>query len=143
MGLIADVKLEIAHLDLKSKALRNFGLLVGGVFVLLTGIGLWKHWPDACVWSFGMVGGSLMILGAVRPTLLRAVYRVWMTFSFSLGWCVSRILLTILFFGAIAPVALAGRLFGLPFASMRKFVKKDSYWVDHKPRAARHYEEMF
>ena len=143
MGLIADVKLEVTHLDVKPKALRSFGLLVGGVFLLLAGIAAWKHWPAACLWIFGITGGLLVIFGALKPTLLRAVYRVWMTFSFSLGWCVSRVLLTILFYGAIAPVALAGRLFGLPFARMRRPAKQDSYWVDHKPRAANHYEEMF
>ena len=143
MGLVLDVKHEVAHLDVSPKSLRKFGLMVGGVFLLLALIALRKKWDPGLLLGFLAAGSALALLGAAMPTLLRAVYRVWMTLSLALGWCMSRILLTILFALAIVPVALLGRALNLPFARIRKAPPQESYWEDHKPRSASHFEEMF
>ncbi len=143
MGLITDVKHELTALDLQPKALRKFGLMVGGVLLLLTWIAWRRHWGTGWEMGLGISGGLLVIFGATFPALLRPVYRVWMGMSFTLGWFMSRVLLTLLFFGALVPVALVGKVLGLPFARMRRPEKRDSYWMERKPRPANHHEEMF
>ncbi|MCE9520505.1 MAG: hypothetical protein K8R87_13240 [Verrucomicrobia bacterium] len=143
MGLVLDVKHEVAHLDVSEKSLRKFGLMVGGVFLLLALIALRKKWDPSLLLSFLAAGSALALLGAALPTLLRVVYRVWMGLSLCIGWCMSRILLTILFCLAIVPIALLGRVLHLPFMKIRQAPKRDSYWEDHKPRSAKHFEEMF
>ena len=143
MGLGLDVKHEVAHLDVSAKSLRKFGLMVGGVFLVLALVAMRKKWDPSLLLSFLAAGSALALLGAALPTLLRAVYRLWMGLSLCIGWCMSRVLLTILFCLAIVPIALLGRALNLPFVKIRKAPKQDSYWEDHKPRSAKHYEEMF
>lgn len=143
MGLVLDVKHEVAHLDVSPRSLRKFGLLVGGVFLLLALIALRRQWNPTLLLSFLAAGSVLALLGAALPTLLRALYRGWMAASLSIGWCVSRLLLTLLFALAIVPVALLGRLLRLPFTQIRRPPKLPSYWTDPKPRSAGHFEEMF
>lgn len=143
MGLITDVKHEVAHLDVTPKSLRKFGLTVGAVFAFLGWFAMHRQWSPVWHYLFFGLGSPLMLFGLVLPTALRAVYRVWMTLSFSLGWCMSRVLLTLLFFGAMVPVALLGRVLNLPFVRMRQKQTQDTYWVDHKARPANHHEELF
>jgi hypothetical protein len=143
MGLVLDIKHEVAHLDVSAKSLRKFGLMVGGVFLLLAVIALRKKWDDGLLLTFLAAGSALALLGAALPTFLRTLYQWWMGLSLGIGWCMSRVLLTLLFCLAIIPVALLGRALNLPFVKIRKAPPKPSYWEDHKPRSANHFEEMF
>src|SRR5262245_45697891 len=101
MGLVLDVKHEVAQLDLSAKSLRKFGLMIGGAFLLLAMIALRKRWDAGLLLSFLAAGSALALLGAALPKVLAIVYRVWMTLSLAIGWCVSRLLLIILFSLAI------------------------------------------
>ena len=48
MSWIKDVKEEIKALEISKKSLRNFGLLVGGIFFLL---GLWIYYRLRVLWE--------------------------------------------------------------------------------------------
>src|SRR6478752_5821426 len=110
MGLVLDVKHEVAHLDVSRKSLRQFGLMVGGVFLLLAIVALRKRWDAGLMLTFLAAGSALALLGVTLPHLLRFIYRWWMGLSLCLGWCMSRVLLTVLFGLAIVPIALLGRV---------------------------------
>ncbi len=143
MGLVLDIKHEVAHLDVSPKSLRKFGLMVGSVFLLLSVVALRKQWDPRVLLTFLAAGSALALLGATLPAMLSAVYRLWMGLSLGIGWFMSRILLTVLFCLAIVPVAILGRILQLPFVKIRKAPPQQSYWEDHKPRSANHFEEMF
>ena len=91
MGLVLDVKHEVAHLDVSAKSLRKFGLMVGGVFLLLALVALRKRWDASLLLTFLAAGSALALLGAALPTMLSAIYRVWMGLSLCIGWCMSRV----------------------------------------------------
>lgn len=143
MGLRADVTHELSALDTSSKALRKFGLTVGGVFAAITALGVWKHWAQAAVVTLGSLAAFLLVLGLIAPALLRWPHRLWMTFALALGWCMSRLILTILFVFAVIPVAMLGRVMRLPFIQIRRHTTRASYWIDHPARAAKHHADMF
>jgi len=143
MGLRADVTHELSALDTSSKALRKFGLTVGGVFAAITALGVWKHWAQPAVVTLGSLAAFLLFFGLIAPALLRLSHRLWMTFALALGWCMSRLILTILFVFAVIPVALLGRVMRLPFIQIRRHTPRDSYWIDHPARTAKHHADMF
>lgn len=143
MGLVLDIKHEVAHLDVSRKSLRQFGLLVGGVFLLLAIVALRKRWDAGLMLTFLAAGSFLALLAVTLPHLLRAVYRGWMTLGLGIGWCMSRVLLTVLFCLAIVPIALLGRVFHLPFTKIRRAPRQESYWEVHQPRSADHFKELF
>ena len=65
------------HMEVTKRTLRQFGLMVGGVFLL---IGLWPFvWRQEPVRIWAVVPGSLLaVAGLVVPSLLKQVYQGWM-----------------------------------------------------------------
>ena len=122
------------------KRLRQFGLLVGGIFTL---IGFW-HNPPLKWWAngghhetvrviFWSIGGLLIGAGLIAPMLLAPVYAAWMKLAYLLGWVNSRILLSVIFFLLFTPIALVTRLFGRDALDRRMNEKAISYWKQRQP----------
>lgn len=125
-----------------AKDLRTFGLLVGGIFLLM---GLWPlvlRGEGPRLWAIGL-GSSLMVLGVAFPLSLKPVYAVWMRIGHALGWINTRIVLGAVFFGLITPIGLLLRLFGRD-AMHRGFASDSStYRVIRHPRPRTHMKNQF
>lgn len=124
------------------KELRNFGLVVGGIFLV---IGLWPLvWRSEGMrlWAVGL-GALLMPLGLLVPATLAPLFKVWMKVGHILGWINTRIILGILFYGLITPMGLVMRLFG--WDAMRRVLVRDaeSYRVVRQPRPRTHMTRQF
>lgn len=92
------------------KELRVFGLLVGGVFAI---IALWPiFWQlSPRTWAAGLAI-ALLFPAIFSPTVLRLPQRIWTIIGKALGWFNTRLILTLLYFVAILPIALLLRLAG-------------------------------
>ena len=108
MQAFAHISAELRALDVRLPALRSFGRVVGGVLILIGLFALWRRdWAFTATGLPGLLfglGGALVLLSLVAPQLLRPVYRVWMGLAFVLGYFMTRLLLSLVFFGAITPV---------------------------------------
>jgi hypothetical protein len=69
-----------------------------------------------------------LLLGLAAPVVLRPVRRVWMRVAEAMGWFMTRVILTILFYLGFTPIAVLGRLFGKHFLEMRMDKSRSSYW---------------
>ena len=128
--------------EVEVKELRNFGLMVGGIFLV---IGLWPMvWRDEGMrlWAIGL-GGLLIPLGLLIPAVLAPVFKVWMKVGHVLGWINTRIILGALFYGLITPMGVVMRLFG--WDAMRRVLVRDveSYRVVRQPRPRTHMTRQF
>ena len=97
------------HENTTIRQLRSFSFLVGTVFVVL---GLWPfviRGQSIRLWAL-ILAGLLIIPGAVWPTALKPIYRVWMTVGHTLGWVNTQIILAVIFYVLFAPVAIILRL---------------------------------
>jgi hypothetical protein len=128
MSWIKDVKEELSALEISKKILRKFGLLVGGIFLLL---GVWMFYQAHSITGliFLILGALLFIFGFLLPNFLSGVYKVWMGLAFALGWVVSRVLLIILFYIGITSISFIARIFGKKFLDVKFKDGKESYWV--------------
>lgn len=106
--------------------LREFGLTVGIAFGVLAGLLFWRQ-KDHYVY-FAALSAVFILTGLVVPMILRPVNKVWMAFSMGLGWVMTRVILTILFFAVFTPIGLIGRLAGKDFLDLRRDSSQDSYW---------------
>ncbi len=93
-----------------SKELRNFGLLVGAAFALIS------FWPvfwgnPVRIWA-AVISIVLTAPAIIKPALLFYPHRCWMTIGAGLGWVNTRIILALLYFVAVMPVGLLLRLLG-------------------------------
>jgi len=122
--------------------LRNFGLLVGGIFCA---IGLWPAViRGAGPRSWALVVGVLLLAPALlAPRILMPVYRIWMTVGEALGWINTRILLGVVFYGLITPMGLIRRLRREDPMRRRHDPAAQSYRVPKPPRPGAHMNRQF
>ena len=115
MSWIKDVKEELKALDISKKSLRNFGLLVGGIFLLIRILDL--LFLTKSLWNYlsSWLEHLLFIFGLLLPNSLSSVYKVWMGLAFALGWIMSRVLLTIFFYFVITPIGFIAKVVGKDF----------------------------
>ncbi len=142
MSLIRDVRHELERLETSRKKLRLFGLIVGGVFLAMSAWLYFRGQPATAAVIAGGVGTVLVLGGALAPGLLLRVYRVWMAFAFVMGWLVSRVLLTLIFFLVLLPSGLLARACGKDFLDLRNPPEKDSHWVRRTAERTVDYEKM-
>lgn len=110
---------------------RNFGLLVGGVFLL---IGLWPLWHQLPVrlWAT-YLGAGLIVAGLLLPAMLAPARAVWMRIGHVLGFINTRLILSVVFFVLITPIGLLLRLFGKDPLERRPQGGKVTYWQTKPP----------
>ncbi len=98
--------------ELGKKGLREFGLLFGVVFVVIFGLFfpwlLEREWP---AWPW-IVAAPFWLLALIYPMWLRVVYRLWMRFGLLASRVMTPLVLGIVFFVMISPMALIMRLMG-------------------------------
>jgi hypothetical protein len=126
---------------------RDFGLLVGGVFLALGGWWFYRGKYTALS-SFLLASGALLVLlGALRPQLLVVPNRLWMKLAEAMGFVMTRVILGIVFFLIVTPIGLVRRLFGGDPLSRRagRTAAAESYWKPYTERRSdpKHYEKMY
>jgi Saxitoxin biosynthesis operon protein SxtJ len=124
------------------KELRTFGLLVGGIFLVIAVWPLMFRNEAPRLWALGL-GAALVCLGAVIPRSLTHVHFVWMKVGELLGWINSRILLGVVFYGLITPMGLLMRLAGKDPMRLVPADGLDTYRVIRKPRPRDHMKNQF
>lgn len=117
----------------KRKQLRQFGLLVGGVFALIGFLLLFRGHHKTVQIILWSIGGLLIGFGVVSPTILAPIYVVWMKLAFVLAWMNSRILLSLIFFLFFTPISLISRIFGRDALDRRIEPQVTSYWEQCQP----------
>ncbi|MDQ7781529.1 MAG: SxtJ family membrane protein [Desulfomonilaceae bacterium] len=109
-----------------------------GAYVLF-----WKGSTNGYIWM-----AAAAALGACRivPPLFRRMYRFWVGFSIVLGYFVSRILLTIIFFIVVLPTGIIMKILGKDPMDRKRDPNAATYWNRKEPEAdtsIERYEKQF
>jgi hypothetical protein len=126
MSVIAD---ELAAVKSRPRDLRKFGITMAVAFAALGGLFLWRG-ADGARWLF-WISGVFLVLGLIIPVALRPVQRVWMAFAIVLGWVMTRVILVLVFYIGITPIAFIAKLVGKRFLDLGFEPERKSYWVDY------------
>lgn len=123
--------------------LRKFGITMAVGLAAIGALFLWRDKGQPLIF-FGLAA-IFLVLGLAIPPVLRPTQRAWMAFAIVLGWVMTRVILVILFYVGIAPVALIARIAGKRFLALRFEPDRDSYWEPwEKPdRGKERYESQF
>ncbi len=86
-----------------------------------------------------------MAVGLAAPIILWPLQKIWMMVAVILGWVMTRIILSILFYLVITPISLLGRLFGKRFLDLKIDRSATSYWIkrENKPTEPADFEKQF
>jgi len=115
--------------ELDRKGLREFGLVTGAAVAALFGLLLpwmlelqWPAWP----WA---IAAPLWLLALIQPSWLRGIYRAWMRFGLLASRVMTPLILGIVFFVMISPMAMVRRLMGKDPMQRSLDPNQDSYRV--------------
>ena len=126
------------------RAEREFGLVVGGIFVLLACWWLYRGKFIHAAYVTLPLGSVLLLSGLIVPRALVLPNKVWMLLAEGLSFVTTRIVLGIVFFVIMTPIGVIKRLTGWDPLS-RRSGRSGSYWKPYseRQRDIRHYEKMY
>ncbi|MCX6866232.1 MAG: SxtJ family membrane protein [Verrucomicrobia bacterium] len=78
--------------------------------------------------ALGFVAVLVGLTGLVRPALLRRIFVAWMVVVFPIGWLISQLILVMLYFLVLTPVAWILRLRGRDLLGRTPTPGRESYW---------------
>lgn len=111
---------------------RHFGLLLCAVLLAVSIYGHVKGWQQTSVIAWAAGGSAFGLAALAAPRVLRPLNKAWFWLGHFLGKVVSPIVLGIIFFGLLTPVAVAGRLLGRDELRLKRRAVS-SYWVERQP----------
>ena len=121
---------EIKNIKSGKSDLRQFGITMGIVLILFGGLFLWRD-KDYYIYLF-ILAAVFIISGIVVPVVLKPIHKIWMTISIILGWIMTRVILSVLFYVVITPTRCLARLFGKQFLDLKIDKSLKSYWIPKK-----------
>ena len=136
---------EIKNIKSEKNNLRKFGIIVGTVLLIIAGLLFWKEKELFQLFLVIVIGIVLFVAGIATPFTLKPIYWVWMTFATILGWLMTRVILSLLFYVILTPIGLIARLFGKQFLGLKMDHSKQSYWNMRTVEASntQNYEKQF
>lgn len=134
---------EIKSIKSEKKDLRNFGLTIGIVLGLLSGLLWWKGKDTDSI--FAIIASAFILLGLLLPSVLKPLQKAWMTLAVIMGWIMTRIILGILFYLVFTAIGGIPRLFGKQFLDLKIDTSINSYWIKREPKTFNKsgYEKQF
>jgi len=134
---------EIKNIKESPADLRKFGLTIGIVLFLLTVLLLWL---DKTSWPVWGITGIIIILSALLfPVILKPFNKIWMSLAIILGWIMTRVILSILFYFALTTLRFIAMIFNKRFLNLKIDRSADTYWEkrEKKPFDPSTYERQF
>lgn len=106
---------------------KSFGLVFSLIFLLIT---LWPILNNAeiRIWSF-VISIIFLILGLLNSKLLSPLNKIWFKFGLFLGKIVSPLVMVMIFFFVVTPIAILMKIFRKDLLNL-KYSKKSSYWIE-------------
>ena len=134
---------EIKNIKSKKNDFRNFGLIIGAVLIAIVMLVFWKEKQSYNILM--IVGVALCVTSLILPVILKPFYFAWMTFAVILGWIMTRVILSLIFYGIITPIGLLSRLVGKKFLNLKLNKKENTYWNHRKKYSLKkaNYEKQF
>ena len=113
--------------EIKISSNRSFGI-VFSIFFSLVGIYLLLNNSPVYYWSF-LISLIFLILGLLNSKILGPLNQVWFKFGILLGKVVSPIVMGIIFFLVITPIAILLKIFGKDVLKL-KLNNNETYWIE-------------
>lgn len=124
--------------DFSDRELLWFGPLFA-LFVGLLGLVLMRRllWAGAA-YGIWLAAAILIALYYLLPTIRKPIYRAWLYAVFPIGWVVSHVLIAVIFYLVLTPIAVLMKILGYD-PMMRRFdPSAPTYWIDREPTVDQH-----
>ena len=120
-------------IEVKQTFSRNELLWFGPLFALFTGLICWVLWrcgvPAMPLRLLGIAALIVIVVYYLFPALQRPFYRGWMVSVMPIGWGLSHLLLSIIYYLLLTPIGIIMRLVGYDPMKRKLEKKRETYWV--------------
>ena len=113
--------------DIKISSNRSFGIVFFIVFILIAFYPLINQ-GEIRIWSV-LISLLFLILGIINSKILTPLNKVWFKFGIFLGKIISPIVMGLIFFLVVTPIAFLMRMLNKDLLNL-KFSKNNSYWIE-------------
>ena len=113
--------------NIKISSNRSFGIVFFIVFILIAFYPLINQ-GEIRIWSV-LISLLFLILGIINSKILTPLNKVWFKFGILLGKIISPIVMGLIFFLVVTPIAFLMRMLKKDLLNL-KFSKNNSYWVE-------------
>ena len=113
--------------DIKIGSNKSFGIVFFIVFLLISLYPLTNH-ENIRIWSL-IISLIFLILGLLNSKILNPFNKLWFKFGMILGRIISPIIMSIIFFLVVTPIALIMKLLKKDLLNL-KFNKTNTYWIE-------------
>ena len=134
-------------LDLKLKATDNEARVFAGGQLLLCLLIAWWLYGGGHGTAAAMVlliSTVFCTVGMVRPPAIAWVYAGWMLITFPVGWVMSYVVASLVYFLVVTPIGLIVRVVGRDALGRTFEPESETYWVETPDRAesARYFRQF-
>ena len=112
--------------NIKISSNRSFGIVFFIVFILIAFYPLINQ-GEIRIWSV-FISLLFLILGIINSKILTPLNKVWFKFGIFLGKIISPIVMGLIFFLVVTPIAFLMRMLKKDLLNL-KFNKNNSYWI--------------
>ena len=114
--------------EIKVSSDQSFGIVFSLVFLAM---GVWvASEGQSKGWLFFVIAGLFLVVAIARPCILGPLNRAWTKFGLLLGQVFNPLLLGVVFFLVVTPIAVVMRLWGKDFLHLKSKPGLKSYWID-------------
>jgi len=116
--------------EISRRTLRQFAAISVGVFGLLFALSWYRHHghPSVAGWIAGSFAAFVALPGILFPEWIRPVYMAAMAVTKPIGNLIGLLMLAIIYYGLLTPLAILFRLVGRDNL-VRRRPNSSSYWI--------------
>lgn len=114
--------------EVKTKDLREFGIVLGVILGVFGGIHLVKGHTNVYPWFFWF-GGVSLLLGVFFPKIIKPLFIVFTKVAHSIGWFNTRVILILLYYILLTPIGIMMKVFGKDNLNKKINKEEKSYWL--------------
>ena len=125
------------------RELRNFSVILFLCLGILGLIIFWRRGEAGLV--FCGLASAFLLCGLTRPKLLLYPYKGWMTLSLILGFLMSHLILSLVYYLVLTPIGILMRMLRKDILCKQFDKNAQTYWIktEHKMYVKGRYEKMF
>lgn len=110
---------------------RSFGLVFAAVFAIVALLPL-KDGGEPRLWA-GAIAAAFLVAAFVFPKALKPLNKLWFLIGMALHHVVTPLVMGLLFFVTVTPIALVMRVMGKDPLRLNRDGKAASYWINRTP----------
>jgi len=115
---------------IKKDDLKMFAIIWSAIFGIMAILPILKG-EDIKIWAI-IVAFIFNIIAFTKPQILTQFYKIWMKFGEFIGGIMSKVMMTLLYFGIFTPISLFFKLIGKDLLNKRLDRSKSSYWIERE-----------